>query len=1376
MSSLPNLRNDRTLMVEDRLLSGEDKIKQYCKKHGLCNICGQFQTHKKGGPIYNRIWEPMTVEDEYGNITVYKGHCIQATCYSSVDQVKELLGEIPKKKPPRSSIPVSPVPMNSGSKASSPPSFSLSSSSSARKPFQPGSVYIPPSAPNLRAEGSMNIVDVSNHGEENADQDSSGYLELSEKLKGLPSEDGINCFSKKSTLLPKTSSRLLRHSLRSTAYESEFSLYEHGSRGSHVYESIRSSFLSTNIGSSSRGLPREHSQFLVGSTLMDAGVGSREGTDNGDIVELKAQLSEGDYVKFIAELDRRCSNGLVEGEKAIVLDGLRLLRFHIVKDQLSKPNGVVLPGENWVKTINLKMEDCMSDKDIVVSSLLTFLTFSTLPCSTYKKSMMKKGGVETVMKILDHCKGDELVPALACSLFISLGLSEKDGLNAKFDKIVILVKRLVALVANNECGRDFALRALFHFSFQRRKAAETNKSLSHDVKLFLSTEENLRSLCEVITEKNIRETAVESSLSLLWKLSCPKDNEEEDMFPVSPDLVDSIITAMNTFKSASIREAGCGILANIAMRENFPSERIEAALACIHSFLHIPDYEGTVDEGLATCAMHAICNMLEEPSFVKVPMAVQTNVFEATLAIMKQFPESEELIEFACLVLAHASRENHAIKEALVLMGGFGHVMAAFEEFVTKRAEKPSLGVKDAALCALASLTGCRVGAKAVLNSGLLEILQTLLAVETDKDFADILDIVIRNTESALTGGFEVHPLNSTCEQPQIFWDRLKNSESAAEAASILQYLIEMEHRGPTEPVVREQDLSTLQSILLIYRNSEQVQESGCALLSEMYYYIPDSSKVTEGPWDPQQQRKSLQSIDTAMYTHQENADVQINGCLVILNLMAGLSTQGSDRSAAIFMMDRCLNRISETLLFHESNKTVQKRAIAALGACIGISDDSILTGWNARIIHQLLDALAKFRMDSEILTLALEDLMILLGLRYGFDTIRNSIGISLLFDLLGSSNADVCMRAAAILALLVEIDFMVSSQIMEFPDSISKLFLCMHNNQDNQGLQVCISTIQESLVNYADSIAIEQILQNNGVASLCNLMSIHRNNGDFVLSTCHILSSIFPNLDSNTLKSMSDLIKQSLVDALERHVENADVEAAIFDALKACCLREDIFKRLLLEESRIRMILSAMQLNLGSSELQRSGCGLIRMLSSFANGKVIVGNCGGIPTIINALLAHNESTAVQKEALVALKNLAIAPSNKKMLADSGAENAVMCSLWIHYKDPQVIAYGLSAMNNIAVDSQTRSVAEMKDQMLMIVIAAMSRCRENAEVLKNACFYLKSCSYLSTNLHLMKRRREQLVPLLLWAAESFPDHCRERAKNVVFKIEQAPAV
>jgi hypothetical protein len=196
--------------------------------------------------------------------------------------------------------------------------------------------------------------------------------------------------------------------------------------------------------------------------------------------------------------------------------------------------------------------------------------------------------------------------------------------------------------------------------------------------------------------------------------------------------------------------------------------------------------------------------------------------------------------------------------------------------------------------------------------------------------------------------------------------------------------------------------------------------------------------------------------------------------------------------------------------------------------------------------------------------------------------------------------------------------------------------------------------------------------------------------------------------------------------------------------------------------------------MQLGSSELQRSGCRLLWILSGYGRGKQMIGECGGVSAVVNAFLAHSFSTAVQKEALTALKNLATTASNKYFITQAGGETAVQYSLWIHFRDPQVISTALSALNNIAVDSETRTVALMKSAILDIVIITIKRFPRDEHVQGNACFYLKSCSYLPANLQMMRQRGRQLVPLLMASAQNFPQQCGVRASSVATKIRLEP--
>ena len=113
-----------------------------------------------------------------------------------------------------------------------------------------------------------------------------------------------------------------------------------------------------------------------------------------------------------------------------------------------------------------------------------------------------------------------------------------------------------------------------------------------------------------------------------------------------------------------------------------------------------------------------------------------------------------------------------------------------------------------------------------------------------------------------------------------------------------------------------------------------------------------------------------------------------------------------------------------------------------------------------------------------------------------------------------------------------------------------------------------------------------------------------------------------------------------------------------------------------------------------------------------------------------------------------------------------------MNSLWIHIRDAQVVTAAFSALNNIAVDSESRTVGPLNDDSMRAIVMALSRFPGDENVQKQGCFLLKSCSYLDFNLQLMRHHGgEQLTMLLHRAARMFPEHCQSRAMGVVAKIE-----
>ena len=88
-TTLPNKAPRGHFFVNGAFLQGEN-FQTYARKNGLCDICGKFQTHEKHGRIFKKVFTPLTVKNDKGEYQVYKGMCIQPTCYT-LDEAKQRL-------------------------------------------------------------------------------------------------------------------------------------------------------------------------------------------------------------------------------------------------------------------------------------------------------------------------------------------------------------------------------------------------------------------------------------------------------------------------------------------------------------------------------------------------------------------------------------------------------------------------------------------------------------------------------------------------------------------------------------------------------------------------------------------------------------------------------------------------------------------------------------------------------------------------------------------------------------------------------------------------------------------------------------------------------------------------------------------------------------------------------------------------------------------------------------------------------------------------------------------------------------------------------------------------------------------------------------
>mmetsp|Transcript_3549 Transcript_3549/g.8445 ORF Transcript_3549/g.8445 Transcript_3549/m.8445 type:complete len:1412 (+) Transcript_3549:215-4450(+) len=1404
-----------TAMVNGRVLEGKEFI-EHCKRHGFCARCGKRQTHKKAGFGWKARLEPIDLErDEHGNIVVYKGYCISPTCYSSIEQVNAIenghIMDSPIARPGmhRPTL-TSPGSTSSHSNHSSPSTRShLLGSLNPPGLYQSSSVPMPSiahdrqysSSTMRRSDGhvggrntSITTTNTSSSGG-SSDNENHDFGGPGTSGAGVSSSMTLSQISSSFTSNDNSSS-LHSRSIQSSMNDGSFTTT--GSQPTSSSWRQQQEQLLQNLASGSGGTtdteesnPQQEQQNME---LLSSS-GRTQSSQSVSIAELEALIVQGDYIRFLNDLNDKGS------DKTVALEGFKLLRYHFVEKQ--SESGFVL-YEDWTKTTHDRMimirgldggggrassssltiggderetvdgsqassrlsSSSSADKDVVVSGLLVFLTLSTLPGS-YRKNMVEKGSVKLSLEYLTAFKGDKDVCDTATALFLSLSLKDKHGLNVKFDAIRILMQRLVRLVCNGEYGRDCALRALYYMSHQKKRPGQNRRSLSHELKtLFRSSDQNISALVGILKEPNLRQRTAESVLSLVWRMSIPRDDEQnEGLLPLSEELVLSLARLMEGFDSIEISESCCGILANLSMRNGFP---FDSVLPCFHAIHGCLTGSNVLDEGLAISSSHAIRNMLVSDSCRKVLMS-DNRILDTIILLLGQHSSSAEIVEYCCLALAHAGRYDYSVKETIVQIGGFDLVKKAFIDFAIERGDNEvGMIVKDASLCAMATISSCRSGNQAIRDGGFFDTLQTLLAVEVDRDFEKNLAVIIDNCQYDFSPDVSVERQETTVESPEQFASRVDEIVDPDSVALLFQ--------GATKATADCDFLSTLGFFAIVdamarFVDSANVQEHGCALLSELYFDPPvtNYSTAASAPWSNDCLNAALETTHKAMGHHRREASVNINACLTIVNICSRFPEVNMDVSE---ILPALFDDVLEGLLYHSSH---QPSVTSGTSALLALIDGAVLASidlnrWADRAVHVLSDSITRFPSDTKILMTALDIFLRLLNKSLCTSLMGSPPVIDYVRNLVSNDNADVVGRASATLACLVDMNFASASFIMESSEAVKDLVSAMAERADDLHIQINLCFIVASLINYGSDFAVHM----QDCADVCldatiKAITVHRNNPELIKHACCILTSFFPVVNTEASAEMNDSALSILNTVMDQHVEDAEVESHVFDALCSMSRKYDNVKVSLAEESRLRAIFAIMGLHIGSAEVQRSGCSLLSALCGHRPAKALIGQ-EGIVTIVHALLAHNQSSAVQKEGLLALKSLATESCNKQHISTRGGEDAVVYSLWIHYRDPSVLSTGLSALNNIAVDGASKTVSEMREQVLTIIIGAMARFRSDQQVQKNACFYLKSCSYLPANLQIMADHSEQLIPLLIQASETYPEQCEARAHSIIQKI------
>ena len=1285
------------------------------------------------------------VWDANGALVVYKGYCIQPTCYT-LNHVKVLLGEVGKKRRTR------PIMTREGQP------LILTRTDAARGLSQPTSIrpgQITP--PTMQGDSSM---------EDSSSPHPRGGAALivfqpsAPQERPLPGNYGSNLEASGRILTEQPAGADLIATINSNISDG-VDTWQDDSLGNNV-ERNSSNYI---FSSSSEEKESEPSQSHVISAMREA-------------------ATYGDFTQLMCLLEGNQSN------KDAVIEAFTLLCRYVREEHQRQDNIICVFGSDaWVKSLNTVINDNAADEEIQGLAASAFAVLSSVS-KRYMLDIVKYGGAKIVLSILDKYKRNpQTVDSCCCALFCMIDGSVRAGEPMPHQAGLLMhdvmgaktVEGLIsAMGAASSEGKSWAMSALLNLSLQKLPAQD-GKTFGEHVR-DADHGQGINVLIGTIKSDTRHAGLAQSALQLLLRLSVGSSNDESTLI-ASKELVTMVVSIVTNIKEESIHESAFTLLGNALG----PIVLSAASLMSLSESISVSMTSFHANEEVQIAAMKSLSSVLR-PSVQRDQVMEWDGLVSAIIVSMNEYQQNMDLQRSGCLALATIASGNDSCKLAVVSNGGVSVILKAIRRHVIESHHSPELsedlrlyGCTVFASLAASPLTCPSLNDVEVIST-FVEVVQSGASGLPASVRASVMTVLAAGVEmegdqqQSSTGYVIASLMNSTCcEDTEMVISTLSNL--CKRSSNALSTLMVAEGGSGIDRVM---------GFMSTYIESQVVQEAGCDILAEVFFKFPFQGQLGITV------RLEVGSAVFSVIAHSEEALISIRKAITIHKSKASLVAKAF-AALAIFLWglttvevaectvdEHVKRRVSgllkdcmDALSVHQDDLEVLNRCLELIRCLLLLNDQVELRRWSSFLIDRILIALRLHLENNEVKINACSTLLVIIT----EEEDDNAIGLvdqqlfsGLLLKCIASDSEDVVEMASELAATVIPRVVSLVGHLVDSPDSMGTIVGCMFRYPGASAIIGNCCSILASVSTLHDNYVMSMIADSGGVTAILDAMDNHQRNEIVQESAFKALQSVSRGIPREMLDEMKSHIAETTLRALQENTINADIESPVLEVIWYLCSRAECFKKLFSAQNAIQNVIEVMNQNLHDRSVQGGGCAALWSLTAYGENKHIIGDSGGLRSIINALLAHLDAVRIQKEGLAALKNLATTSRNKQLISAYGGEDAILISMRANMKSEDVLAAAFSALNNISVDTANRMVAQAPVEIFDRILVAMRRYKRSEAVQTNAVFLLKSYTFAEGNLHIMQRRIEEFMAVLTFAAERFPTQCRERVNYVVDRL------
>ena len=477
----------------------------------------------------------------------------------------------------------------------------------------------------------------------------------------------------------------------------------------------------------------------------------------------------------------------------------------------------------------------------------------------------------------------------------------------------------------------------------------------------------------------------------------------------------------------------------------------------------------------------------------------------------------------------------------------------------------------------------------------------------------------------------------------------------------------------------------------------------------------------------------------------------------------------------AMLLVLRCLS----TSMQEGKNDQVVVDDIKLLGALMSRVHQDAICSWTVAIANTLVDLATQHFGAHSIhnATLAVFRSLIQNGSIENLLTVKNILPY--LFYCISKCAILACVEASAILQEMIRHDAAaVGASALSMTQGPKRLTACMECHPEKYPVQDSLCAALEALTLTKDDRLRDEMLESAGDGGnmYMNLIidALERFPGrtSIVRSTCRALIGLLPYIQEDNLWRKHKPLCACIEEALRAIRGNCSIaEEAVVDAWFHLCNEHDVFRFEM--SSNLPILFDSMRENMHNMVLNGRACQIIDLTARFQGASFAKDHPHCVEYLVNSSLHPSASTRHVVRTLTTLTFIAGTSGFCETLSHQSVEENILRVAQTHVCDPTILAKTMDVLSNAAVASRFDPALLLSDSVFQFILWSMANYTCDKKIQSSACRLLYN--HLAADIarqhqSKMSLDNDTLTPLLLSAAEQFPELCGQRAQFILLHL------